>query len=260
MTLSTDTRLDGQLTHADLTVVKTTVDDRTVACLHKDGMSLYYADDAILMENGKAYSLSEEHPDYSRLPAEAARLYQAVDFTTSRQGDTLCYTLTAEGENARTILSILLPGQGEYLTDTHKLTLELTAAGGTLQSLSFASEGTLVDEDKTPYSVTATLQPAAMEEGYALPDAVTQALADGLPESRDIIPEDLFRLLCAWTGLNREQSYSAQMTLGADCGPLTLDQDGMAQVAFAALPELESQPVTLTQGSVQITVKAQSIA
>ena len=343
MTMSTDTQLDGQLLHADFTVTKTREQGRDVTCVYKDGMSLYYTDGVILMENGKAYQLSNLHPDYSKLPQEAARLYQTVDFTTSRDGKTVCYTLTAEGENARTILAMLLPGQSDYLTDTHKLTLELTASGGQMQSLRFTSEGTLVDEHKTPYSITAELQPADVAEDYALPQAVDQALSAGLPETQEVIPEDLFRLLCAWTDLNQEESYTADLVLGVDCGPLnldetlkygqtfvedqkigcvrsgdlavyfangqfcgpggavlteaesalaqridllqvlyqiclngsfdcvdtgngswlytlTLDQDAMKQVALAAAPDMESQPVTLTEGSVQILVKDGSIA
>lgn len=343
MTMSTDTQLDGQLLHADFTVTKTQEQGRDVTCVYKDGMSLYYTDGVILMENGKAYQLSNLHPDYSKLPQEAARLYQTVDFTTSRDGKTVCYTLTAEGENARTILAMLLPGQSDYLTDTHKLTLELTVSGGQMQSLRFTSEGTLVDEHKTPYSITAELQPADVAEDYALPQAVDLALSAGLPETREVIPEDLFRLLCAWTDLNQEESYTADLVLGVDCGPLnldetlkygqtfvedqkigcvrsgdlavyfangqfcgpggavlteaesalaqridllqvlyqiclngsfdcvdtgnsswlytlTLDQDAMKQVALAAAPDMESQPVTLTEGSVQILVKDGSIA
>lgn len=343
MTMSTDTQLDGQLLHADFTVTKTQEQGRDVTCVYKDGMSLYYTDGVILMENGKAYQLSDLHPDYSKLPQEAAGLYQTVDFTTSRDGKTVCYTLTAEGENARTILAMLLPGQSDYLTDTHKLTLELTASGGQMQSLRFTSEGTLVDEHKTPYSITAELQPADVAEDYALPQAVDQALSAGLPETQEVIPEDLFRLLCAWTDLNQEESYTADLVLGVDCGPLnldetlkyeqtfvedqkigcvrsgdlavyfangqfcgpggamlteaesalaqridllqvlyqiclngsfdcvdtgngswlytlTLDQDAMKQVALAAAPDMESQPVTLTEGSVQILVKDGSIA
>lgn len=343
MTMSTDTQLDGQLLHADFTVTKTQEQGRDVTCVYKDGMSLYYTDGVILMENGKAYQLSDLHPDYSKLPQEAARLYQTVDFTTSRDGKTVCYTLTAEGENARTILAMLLPGQSDYLTDTHKLTLELTASGGQMQSLRFTSEGMLVDEHKTPYSITAELQPADVAEDYALPQAVDQALSAGLPETQEVIPEDLFRLLCAWTDLNQEESYTADLVLGVDCGPLnldetlkygqtfvedqkigcvrsgglavyfangqfcgpggavlteaesalaqridllqvlyqiclngsfdcvdtgngswlytlTLDQDAMKQVALAAAPDMESQPVTLTEGRVQILVKDGSIA
>ena len=343
LTLSTDTQLEDTLVHADFTLYKTREQEQDVTCVYKDGMSLYYTGDAILMENGKAYALSDLYPDYTLLPLEAARLFQTVDFTTSRQGDTLCYTLTAEGENARTILGMLLPGQSEYLTDTHKLTVELTTADGALQTLRFSSEGTLVDEDNTPYSITAELQPADLPQDYALPEAVAQALADGLPDSQDVLPEELFRLLCAWTERSRQTDCTADLTLGVDCGPLTLDEtlkyqqafvedtkigcvrsgnlavyfadgqfcgadgtvlnqdqsdlarrldllevlhqiclngtftctdtgndswlytltldeDAMRQVALAAAPELEDQPVTLTEGSVQIMVKGSSIS
>lgn len=63
------------------------------------------------MENGKAYQISELYPDYSSLPAEAAKIFQALSFTTSRSGGKVTCTLTAEGENAKTLLEILVPEQ-----------------------------------------------------------------------------------------------------------------------------------------------------
>ena len=64
------------------------------------------------------------------------------------------YSLTAEGENARTLLEILAPQQVENLSDTQKLTVELTSANDEIQSLCFSSKGTLINDAKTPFSYT----------------------------------------------------------------------------------------------------------
>ena len=342
MTLSLNTKLDDQLTHADIEVTKTQVDGHTVTCIQNDGISLYYADGAVIMENGKAYQISDLYPDYSSLPAEAAKMFQALSFTTSRSGETVTCSLTAEGENAKTLLEILVPEQLENLSDTQKLMVELASDGNEIQSLCFSSEGTLIDDAKTLYSISAELKPDEVDETFTVPEPVRETVCSGKTESETEISEDLFRLLSAWTDLSQEESFTANVTLGVECIPislnermkyeraivegekigcirkndlavyfangnfcdqngvrlnaqeneltdrahlvevlyqvcqngefkctdtgndtwlytLTLDQDAMKEVAYAAAPEMENLPVTLTSGSIQIMVKGNSI-
>lgn len=342
MTLSLDTELDGQLANTDIQVTKAQVDGQTVTCVQHDGISLYYADGAVIMENGKAYEVSELYPDYSSLPTEAAKIFQMLSFTTSRSEGKVTCSLTAEGENARDLLGIFLPEQLDNLSDTQKLTVELISADDEIQSLLFSSEGTLVDDAKTTYSISAELKPAEMDESFTVPEPVKETVRYGKTESGTAISEDVFRLLSAWTDLSQEESFTSNVTLGVECSPislheslkyeqtnvegekiscirkndlavyyangsfcdqngvrlnaqdnqltdrarllevlyqvalngefkcadtgndtwlytLTLDQAAMKEVAYAAAPEMESLPVTLTAGSIQIMVKGTSI-
>ena len=342
MTLSLDTELDDQLAHVDIKVTKTQVDGHTVTCIENDGISLYYADGAVIMENGKAYQVSELYPDYSSLPAEAAKIFQAISFTTSRSAGKVTCSLTVEGENSRTLLGVFLPEQLKNLSDTEKMTIELTSADEEIQSLRFSSEGTLMDDAKTPYTLSAELKPTKMDESFTVPESVKETVCSGKTESETAISEDLFRLLSAWTDLSQEESFTSNVTLGVECSPislneslkyeraiveeekigcirkndvavyfangsfcdqngvllneqdneltdrahllevlyqvclngefkcadtgnntwiytLTLDESAMKEVAYAAAAEMETLPVTLTAGSIQIMVKDTSI-
>jgi hypothetical protein len=222
MTLSIDTELDDHMTHGDITVTKTQIDGHTVTCIQNDGISLYYAEGAVIMENGKSYKVSELYPDYSSLPAETAKIFQVLSFTTSRIGDKVSCTLTAEGENARNLLEILLPEQIDNLSDTQKLTVELTSADNEIQSLCFSSEGTLTDEDKTPYTVSAELKPAEMEKNFTIPEPVKETVCAGETETSTEISDDLFRLLTAWTDISREEAFTADVTLEVECSSISL--------------------------------------
>lgn len=342
MSLSLDTELDGELTHSDIEITKTQVDGHTVSCIQKDGISLYYAGGAVILENGKAYQISDLYPDYSSLPAETAKIFQVLPFTTSRSGGKVTCSLTAEGENAKTLLGIFVPEQLENLSDTQKLTVDLTYADNEIQSLRFSSEGTLVDDAATPYTLSAELKPEEKEEAFAIPEPVKETVCSGETETEVAISEDIFRLLSAWTDLSQEEALAADVTLGVECSPislnesmkyertmvegekigcirkkdlavyfangsfcdqngvllneqdneltdrahllevlyqvclngdfkcadtgnntwiytLTLDQNAMKEVAYAAAPEMETLPVTLASGSVQIMVKGTSI-
>jgi hypothetical protein len=224
MTLSLDTELDDQLTNADIKVTKTQVDGHTVTCVENEGISLYYADSAVIMENGKAYQISELYPDYSSLPAESAKIFQMLSCTTSRSGEKATCSLTAEGENARTLLKIFLPEQLDNLSDTQKLTVQLTSVDNEIQSLLFSSEGTLVDDAKTPYTISAELKPVEIDESFAVPEPVKETVCSGQTESGTAISEDLFRLLSAWTDLSQEEAFTSNVTLGVNCSPISLNE------------------------------------
>lgn len=343
VSLSIDAKLDGRLTDTDMDMTKTEVDGHSVTGIQADGITLYYAEGAILMENGKAYKISDLHPDYTRILTEAARMYRKLSFTTKKGNGNTVYCLTAEGDYAKDVLSLLLPGQAEHLSDTQKVEVELAAAEDEIQSLTFTSEGTLLDQDKTPYTLSAELTPEQIQKGYQIPEPVKETVCSGEIEDRMPITEDLFRLVSAWTNLQNEETFSADFTMGAQCGPITLnedmqydqvrsdagkiqairkgdfvlyfsdgvfcdqngtllnadenetidrahllevvnqicmngefdctdtgndtwlytltmDEEAMKEVAYAAVPEMESMNVTLKEGSIQISVKDTGIS
>ncbi|MEI3210725.1 MAG: hypothetical protein V8S14_07695 [Lachnospiraceae bacterium] len=114
MTLSVDTELEKQLIHAEIDITKAQVEGHSVACISSNGISLYYADGAVILENGRAYEVSGLYPDYSLLRWRRPGFSQSVSATAQRDGSTTTCQLTAEGENARGLLSLLLPAQAEY--------------------------------------------------------------------------------------------------------------------------------------------------
>ena len=342
MTLSMSVQLDDTLTNTEMDITRTQVEGHAVTCIQSSGISLYYANSALIMENGRAFALNDLHPDYSLLSAQAAELFGMVSFSTSRSGGDVTCQLTAEGDHARELLKVLLPDQAENLSDTSKLTVELAYSGDEILSLRFSSAGTLVDAEKTAYSLTAELKPKHIDPNFTIPDAVKKAACSENLEEGASISEDLFRLLSAWTTMGQESSYSADVQLNVECGPvsineslkygqaivdespiscvrkddlavyfageifcdqngvllteedhalidrahllevlkqiclngkfdctdtgnstwfytLTLDETTMKAVAYAAAPDMESLPVTLSSGSVQITMSGSTI-
>lgn len=225
VSMTVDAELDGQLAYADIDMTKTVVDGHSVTGIQTNGISLYYADNSVILENGKAYKISALHPDYTEILTEAAKMYQKLSFTTEKEDGNTVYCLTAEGDNAKDLLSILIPDQAEHLSDTQKVEAELTVAEDEIQSLAFTSEGTLLDSDKTPYTVSAKIMPEQVKEGYEVPELVKETVCSGETENLEPITEDLFRLLSAWTELQQEEAFTADFTLGAQCGPITLDEE-----------------------------------
>lgn len=218
MTLNIDTKLNETMTEEEIQIVKTSVEDQTVICVQKDGISLYYIGDAVLMENGKAYQTSDNYPDESLLPLETAEVFRNYAFSTDREGEETVYQLTAEGEDAKKLLKFLLPQQAEDLTDTYKLSLDVTASEGELVSVKFTSEGTLTDEQKTAYGIQAELVPTAMEKEIQIPEQVKDAIREGNLNGQTEISEDLFRLFSTWAKLEEGDAVSAEISLKTDTG------------------------------------------
>ncbi len=98
MTMDVSLQLDDELINTEMDILRTTVDGQEITCIQNNSISLYYADDAIILENGKAYKVSDLHPDYSQLPAQAAELFETVSFSTSRSGGKVTCQMTAEGK------------------------------------------------------------------------------------------------------------------------------------------------------------------
>lgn len=225
MELSLDTEFAEELTHTELRIQKTETDGHIVSGISGDGLSLWYTGDAVILENGRAFAVSERYPDYSRLPEETVKLFQSHAFSIERDGEETVYRLTAEGEQSKALLQLLLPGQADVLPDTQKLNIELTAADGDVVSLTFSAEGTLTDDAKTSYTLSAKLKPKKTETPDMLPEAVKEAVRTGKTEASAVLSDDLFRLMTAWTKMNQRESFSADLRLEVECGSISFQDE-----------------------------------
>ena len=82
-----------------------------------------------------------------------------------------------------------------------------------------------MDDDKTPYTISAELKPTEMDKTFAVPEPVKETVCSGKTESETAISEDLFQLFSAWTDMNQEESFTANVTLGVECSPISLNEN-----------------------------------
>lgn len=191
-----------------------------ITAISQEERTLYYCDGAVFLENGNAYKLNSAFPDYSELLDQALDLYQYVDIE-EKDG---VYTITAENEDAKEVLELLLPSAAEILTENHTIRVELTAEEDEVSRLQFAGSGTLADEEKTDFQVNAVLDlKSGSEEMRQIPEAVKNAVINGEYKAGEEISDDLIRMANAWQTLNKGETVGAKLILKADCGPVTLD-------------------------------------
>ena len=189
-------------------------DGASITVISEDGKHLYYTDGAVILENGKAYALSNAFPDYSQLLEQALALYCHVDI---REVDGV-YAMTAKDADAKAILEILLPGAGETLPETDGLQVGLITEDGELTAISFALSA-------NGFALDARLDLLEEPREVIIPKAVLDAVKSGEYGSLDALTQEGFRLFSAWENLNSKDALSAALTLEADCGHLNVTED-----------------------------------
>lgn len=228
MELSIQTEVGKKDSSLEVQIDRTNLDGRQITCIEHDGINLYYADNAVLFENGNAYKTGEFFPNYEELLEQTVKLYQYVDTKGKRSGDDLVYTITATEENAEALLQMLIPDAVSQLSGVQSVDVEVTASGEELSRISFSSNFVLDDTDKTQVVVQAELVPKdAEEEGQKrlqIPQAVKDAVTGGEYAASSVLTEDIFRLMSAWGELNSREALAADVTLTADCKPLSLSE------------------------------------
>ncbi len=226
MELEIDGGLNGQSVQTTASLSRTKQEGTTVTALTLQGVSLYYANGNLYLENGRAYGVSDLFPDYAALIDRAAELYRLVRVDTTQSGGQKTYRVTAKEGKAQELMSLLLPEGGAEALGTRSLEAALTAVDGTLTELTFSmgsagSKGLYLD-------ARAKLNTGA--QAPEIPEAVTQAIAGGAaPEGK--LTQEVFDLLEAWSTMNSREQQSANVTLSVNCGPVvvndTLDYDSL---------------------------------
>lgn len=198
--------------------------DASISTITMNNLSLYYADDNVYLENGRAYHIGSETPDYARLLEQSAVILEHADITSSKSGSKTVYTLTAKQQNARKLLEILLAREEDDLPDIMSVDMTVTAEDDVLKQVTFSSTGVLKDEGKTGYTVDATVDVKDTETAAVIPEAVVSAVKDKkAPEGE--ITSDYLDLLYAWGSLYSKDPMAASIRLSAGGNVLNVSEN-----------------------------------
>ncbi|MGN0298006.1 MAG: hypothetical protein ACI4C1_02285 [Lachnospiraceae bacterium] len=220
MELTVNAQIDSQNCDFTALVERTNVEGHQVTVISQDKRKLYYCDGVVFLENGTAYQVSESFPDYLQLLDQAITLYQHVDIE-EKDGT---YTITAEREDARAILELLIPSVDELLADTYSVQVELLTEEGEVSELHFSGNGILNTPEKIPFDVSAVLSLNPENQNQiTIPEPVRDTIISGEYETAGTLTDDFIRILNAWQTLNRDEFIHSSLLLKADCGPVTLN-------------------------------------
>ena len=200
---------------ADASVARTKKDGAPITCIDRDGAALYYADGAIYLENGKSYAVGGAFPNYAELMDETAELCRTLTVTKSVDGQEKRYTLTAEGDDASTLLRLLTSDDIANAASLSAIRVDLTAESGELMDISFTVENSGDLRVEAAAHFIDALAPV-------IPDDVLTAIHSGSNDDASTLTDNALRLLGAWGELTADD-LSADIALSADCGPIVLN-------------------------------------
>lgn len=200
---------------ADASVARTKKDGAPITCIDRDGAALYYANGAIYLENGKSYAVGGAFPNYAELMDETAELCRTLTVTKSVDGQEKRYTLTAEGDDASTLLRLLTSDEIANAASLSAIRVDLTAESGELMDVSFTAENSGDLRVEAAAHFTDALAPV-------IPDDVLTAIHSGSNDDASTLTDNALRLLGAWGELTADD-LSADIALSADCGPIVLN-------------------------------------
>ena len=195
--------------------------DTQITAISEGERRLYYAGGVVFLEDGTAFRLNKAAPDYSALLETVLEVCRQADISAADG----VYTVTARDSQATDILKLLMPSAQALLPKANRLTVDLITESGTLSQLRFTGAGNLTDSVKTPFSLSAVVEILPASGDVTIPKPVVQAVATGNFQARELYSDDLVRLIDVWTQVRSKNPVTAQVTLEADCGELTVSDD-----------------------------------
>jgi len=221
MEVQVSAKISDREISATALVSRSVQDKKEVTALSENGRKLYFAEGVVLTEDGTAYKLNSEVPDYSLVLEQVLQLYELVDVSAENG----IFTITAENDSATRILMILMPAAQDLLSDANRLTIDLVTEDTVLKSIHFTGAGNLKDSVKTPFSISATITDLPGAAGIQIPQAVAAKVQSGNYQATEVYSDDLVQLMDAWKAYNTRNPIGAVITVTADCGPFVVSED-----------------------------------
>ena len=217
MALTLNTNTGGRVSGTSANIYTVACGNHRVSCVIWQDIPVYFCDDTLLLENGRAYRVGGMLPDYMQLMRLVAGTYNAAEVTLNEENGVKTYHAVAKGESAAHLLALLMRNYDGVLPETEEVTLELVVKDGELMSLTVTWNGEAGD-------ASAELLFLGGEQTRTLPQTVRAAVESGEYANAADISEDASRLLAAWMDLVTRNTLGANVSLGANCGPLILDE------------------------------------
>lgn len=226
MELSIEAEIGNEQLDKKRNIVRTEAANEKITCIEEDGMTLYYADEMIFLENGKAFQTSELFPDYSKLLEQTLQLYQSVDIKVSDSGEGKQYRFTTKQDGAKELTELLLPDIAGELSETQTINVTLTVENDKLTEIEFLADASLNDSEKTSVTIHAdAILSDQVSQETMVPQELVEIISEKKYKAEDILTEDLFELAFAWSNLNGQETVGQKLLLTADCGTLTVNDE-----------------------------------
>lgn len=152
------------------------LDGKTVYCIRKNGLCVYWSDGQLLNQDGSAVTEDQQSPEnMAQLLDIAYLICQNGTFTTTQQSGTTLYTMELTGDSMEEIAKIIAPDAAKLGPELTGGTLTVHVTDGTLSGISFDLGGSVtIATFGADVSITGQME---FEDGdVTIPEAVQKAI------------------------------------------------------------------------------------
>ena len=213
---------DGAAYRTEAQLYTTTCAGKRLSCVGWQGISVYFCDGAMLLENGKAFPVGDALPDHDRLLTGAASLYRTLDITVSEENDARIYHAAADSAEAVESILKCAPDFVRSLGAPDSVTLDLVVRDGEIDRLEAGCEA-------CGHTVCAVIELGVTAREHTVPLEVENAVVSGTYKDEEDDSKAVAELLSAWIELSGRSVLTADVSLKADCGPLLMDERNLWQ-------------------------------
>ena len=226
MHIATSAEFDGRVLVMESDVYLVTEDGTSYLALEQNRNAVYISGNVLFLENGKAFLLGDTmQPQAQSIDAllpHIGALYEMLKITAEEAEGQRVYSVTATGEQTKTLLEAASLGEALPIEGIEKLKLQLTEKDGKLERITFSGSGN-ADETAVRLHVTLSGFRILAAGDYPIPEDVKQSAATVDPGELFSLTEDLYRLVLALAPFGDMESIAGTLELTVDCGPLQLD-------------------------------------
>ena len=194
---------------------------RMITCADKFGIPLYLSDGRVYLENGRAFRVASRL-DQSAAMELAGQIFSGGQIKKVKKENDTVYRAVVQNATADRVISVFLGTEYQGLIHVKELTVELTATDRKVKQLSVVGQG--VTEKGSEIGLTATFVTEPMAERPAIPQNVLQAMAED-NDVTEILTEDMLSLFSAWMKFDDAENLTAEISLNAEGGPLSVSTD-----------------------------------
>ena len=216
MNVSVDADLGGESYELQVPLAIKNDGDNKIVYAQIEGVPVYYSNGMIILENGRAYGKSGSFPDYSSLIATISSYYADIEYSS----DDNTHRVSISGDQATELLKTLCPSLDGSIDSIDEAYIETSVADGKTESIEINVSGDT--KDSGAFTVNAVIDDFNYDTEITIPDAVTQAAAEG-EDGMTEISDEVFDVAAALSELSEREAVSTDVTLSANCGPVVLD-------------------------------------
>ena len=183
---------------------------------------VYVCKENIFFENGKGFQIGVKWDGENSILNQIQDIYSSAEIVRREIDGEVIYSVTAENEKGKKLISALMPSLGQNLSSVEMVELHITTYNYKIQQIEITGNANVKDSMDTNVTLEAKFSnfETLNRNEYVIPGeivaAVEKAKTSPLPE----FGKDLYRLFVAWMDYNGKDEVKGTVSLDTSCGPI----------------------------------------